>query len=110
MTPQARKKLNTAIFVILATIMNLVLMLLFLITGIVLLAKFGNPDNENANLVWMLVIFASSVGLASFIYSRVLKAFTKKVEVDRYFAPFLGNGKKSSKPVYEEDSSSSMKG
>ncbi len=108
MNEQSKKKRNTAIFVLVATILNIVLMLLFMIIGYILLAKFGNPDNPGAAQVWLIIIFVGSIGLSWFIYSRIVKWYTKKVDVDKKFAPLIGPSNK--KPRKGGDGSSGVKG
>ena len=97
MKPESKQKLNTAIFVLVATIINVFLIILFLIIGFVLLAKFGNPEADSANSIWIMVIFASSLGLSWVIYHYAMKAFTKKVNVDENFAPLLGSKRPSNR-------------
>ena len=55
MKEEGRKKRNTAVFVLLATLLNVVLMIGFMILGFVLLGKFGNPDS-NLNTLWLFLI------------------------------------------------------
>ncbi len=96
MNNDARKKRNTAVFITLATIGNVVLMIIFFILGFTLLGMFGNPDDESGNMVWIMLIFFSSIGLSWFIYSRFVKWYTKKVDADETFAPLFSKRKGSS--------------
>lgn len=96
MNNDARKKRNTAVFITLATIGNVVLMMIFFILGFVLLGRFGNPDDENGNMVWIMLIFFVSIGLSWFIYSRFVKWYTKKVDADETFAPLFSKKRSSS--------------
>lgn len=93
MNNDARKKRNTAVFITLATIGNVVLMIIFFILGFTLLGMFGNPDDESGNMVWIMLIFFSSIGLSWFIYSRFVKWYTKKVDADETFAPIFSRKK-----------------
>ena len=96
MNNDARKKRNTAVFITLATIGNVVLMIIFFILGFTLLGMFGNPDDESGNMVWIMLIFFSSIGLSWLIYSRFVKWYTKKVDADETFAPIFSRKKGSS--------------
>ncbi len=96
MNNDARKKRNTAVFITLATIGNVVLMIIFFILGFTLLGMFGNPDDESGNMVWIMLIFFASIGLSWFIYSRFVKWYTKKVDADETFAPIFSRRKGSS--------------
>lgn len=109
MASDSRKKLNTFLFVVLATIMNLFLMVLFIVIGLVLLAKFGNLDNPDANMVWLMVIFISSIAIATVIYNRVFKIFAKKHDLEKTFAPLLGGGRNRKLYVDDDDLSSGLK-
>ena len=109
MREDSKKKRNTAIFVIVATLINIILMMVFMIVGYVLLARFGNPDNPSAAQIWLVVIFLGSIGLSWFIYSRMVKWYAKRVDVDKKFAPLITPRRKK-RPTYDDDEMSSMKG
>lgn len=102
------KKANTAIFMAVATLINVVLMLVLLLAGFVLLARFGNPDNASANVAWTMVIFVASIGLSWVIYAAIVKAYTKKVDVEGTFAPLFGRRKPRRNP--EDQNNMSVKG
>ncbi len=108
MTEEGKKKRNTAIFLVVATIINVLLMIVFMLTGYVLLAKYGNPDNPNGAQIWLVVIFLGSIGLSWFIYSRMIKWYTKHVDVEKKFAPLITPRRR--KPKRDDDGASNMKG
>ncbi len=108
MNENAKKKRNTAIFVLVATILNVVLMLAFMLIGYILLVRFGNPDNPNGAQIWLIVIFLGSIGLSWLIYSRIIKWYTKRVDVDKKFAPLITPRARKKRPNQDEDPS--MKG
>ncbi|MBR2282140.1 MAG: leader peptide processing enzyme [Spirochaetales bacterium] len=89
MSSEKRKKANTAIFVVVATIINVVLMLVLMLIGYILLARFGNPESTTMNQIWLVVIFLGSIGLSWFVYSRLVKWYMKKVDVEKNFAPLI---------------------
>lgn len=97
MNDEARKKRNTVVFITLATIGNIVLMLILFFVGFMLLGRFGNPEDENGNMTWIMVIFFVSIGLSWFIYSRFVKWYTKRVDADETFAPVFSSKRKPSK-------------
>ena len=88
MKEEGRKKRNTAVFVLLATLLNVVLMIGFMILGFVLLGKFGNPDS-NLNTLWLFLIFAGAVAFSWLIYHSLIKWYMKRVDVEKNFAPLL---------------------
>lgn len=89
MKEESKKKRNTAVFVLIATVLNIVLMLVFMLIGYMLLVRFGNPDNPNGAQIWLIVIFLGSIGLSWLIYSRIVKWYTKRVDVEKNFAPLI---------------------
>ena len=107
MKEESKKKRNTAVFVLIATILNIVLMMVFMLIGYILLAKFGNPDNPNGAQIWLIVIFLGSIGLSWFIYSRMVKWYTKRVDVEKKFAPLITPRRRKPK---DTDESINMKG
>ena len=89
MNENSKKKRNTAIFMLIATVINLVLMTIFMLIGYILLVRFADPDEPEAGQAWLLVIFIGSIMLAWFIYSRMIKWYTKRVDVNEKFAPLI---------------------
>lgn len=104
MTENGKKKRNTALFVLVATLVNILLMILFMVIGFILLGRYGNPEAETANQIWLVVIFIGSIGFSWIIYSRMVKAYAKRVDVDSKFAPLISPRKKG------RGNDSSMKG
>lgn len=88
MKEESRKKRNTAIFILLATLLNVILMIGFMILGFVLLGKFGNPES-NLNTLWLFLIFAGAVAFSWIIYQSLIKWYMKRVDVEKNFAPVL---------------------
>ena len=89
MNENSRKKRNTAIFMVIATVINIVLMTVFMLIGYILLVRFANPDKPEAGQIWLIVIFIGSIILAWFVYSRMIKWYTKRVDVNEKFAPLI---------------------
>ncbi len=89
MNENSKKKRNTALFMLIATVINIVLMTVFMLIGYILLVRFANPDNPQAGQVWLIVIFIGSIILAWFVYSRMVKWYTKRVDVNEKFAPLI---------------------
>ena len=89
MNENSKKKRNTALFMVVATVVNLVLMTIFMLIGYILLVKFADPDKPEAGQIWLIVIFIGSIILAWFIYSRMVKWYTKRVDVNEKFAPLI---------------------
>lgn len=89
MNENSKKKRNTAIFMLIATVINIVLMTVFMLIGYILLVRFANPEKPEAGQIWLIVIFIGSIILAWFVYSRMIKWYTKRVDVNEKFAPLI---------------------
>ena len=63
MNENSKKKRNTALFMLVATIINIVLMTVFMLVGYILLVRFANPDKPEAGQIWLIVIFIGSITL-----------------------------------------------
>ncbi len=81
------KKTNTALFIIGATLVNMVLIFIFLFVFIILAGiLFPNPSPGLAQVLFLL-IFLFAMGASFGIYHLVIKFISKKVDMDRYFHP-----------------------
>ena len=89
MNENSKKKRNTALFMLVATVINIVLMTVFMLIGYILLVRFADPDKPEAGQIWLIVIFIGSIILAWFVYSRIIKWYTKRVDVNEKFAPLI---------------------
>ena len=89
MNENSKKKRNTALFMLVATLVNIVLMTVFMLIGYLLLVLFANPDKPEAGQIWLIAIFIGSIILAWFVYSRMVKWYTKRVDVNEKFAPLI---------------------
>ncbi|MBR4121395.1 MAG: leader peptide processing enzyme [Spirochaetales bacterium] len=89
MNENSKKKRNTAIFMVIATVINIVLMTVFMLIGYILLVRFADPEKPEAGQIWLIVIFIGSIILAWFVYSRMIKWYTKRVDVNEKFAPLI---------------------
>ncbi len=86
------KKLNTVYFLIAATILNLViLVLLALILGVTvgfLYQKLG-VDSQGLSLLAVIIILFGSIAGTFFLYSRIIKWVVKKWNLDNYIEPIF---------------------
>ena len=89
MNENSKKKRNTALFMLVATVINIVLMTVFMLIGYILLVRFADPEKPEAGQIWLIVIFIGSIILAWFVYSRMIKWYTKRVDVNEKFAPLI---------------------
>ena len=82
------KKLNTAIFLVVATAVNIGIMLVVFVALMVVVTLVAR---ENARLLSVLYIVAFFLSIVAtfFLYSLVMKLFQKKVDMEKYFHPIF---------------------
>ena len=80
------KKANTAIFIVIATILNIVLMLALCLLSFVLIARFVDPESSLLPL-WLGLAFIVSIGGSFLLYSMVVKLISKKFNMEEHLAP-----------------------
>ncbi len=80
------KKANTALFIVLATILNIVLMIGLFLLSFLLIAKFVSPESSLLPL-WLGLAFIVSIGGSFLAYSGIVKLINKKVNLDERLAP-----------------------
>lgn len=97
MTNDGKKKRNTVIFMLLATLANIVLMVGFFLIGLVIMNFIVSEDNPTGIMIGYLLVFVFAIGLSWFIYSKFVKWYTKKVNADETFAPLFSSKKRPPK-------------
>jgi hypothetical protein len=84
------KKLNTALFLAGATVLNILIMFVVFLTLLVVFLKFIQPHVSAAATQWAaLLIFVLALGLSLVIYQGIMKIFTGKVDMEKYFEPIF---------------------
>lgn len=88
------KKVNTVLFILGATAVNIITMLFILLLGIYLIGElFSETAQESVGSVLFSVLFILlffiSIGGSFFIYNRVIKFISKKIDMDKYFHPIF---------------------
>ena len=88
------KKTNTVLFILGATVFNLITMaILFIVPLIILILLFGESLGSYFGIVSILLFFAALVG-SFFVYGFVMKKLTVKINMDKYFEPIFKKKKK----------------
>ena len=86
------KKLNTVYFLLGATVLNLlILVLLAVVLGIsvgFIYQKLG-VDSQGLSLLAVLIILFGSIAGTFFLYSRIIKWVVKKWNLDNYIEPIF---------------------
>ncbi|MFP4113497.1 MAG: hypothetical protein ACOCZB_06330 [Spirochaetota bacterium] len=85
------KKANTILFMIAATVVNVVLMILILV-GLMVLYAWVAPGGfaSQVGQIAGIVIFLAAIGLTYFIYHRLIRWISSKWNLEEYFAPIFG--------------------
>lgn len=84
------KKANTALFIVGATIANILLMIILIIIGFVIVQALlpANPNSQLASILF-LVVFLLSIAGSFFIYHKVIQFISKRVDMEKYFHPIF---------------------
>ena len=84
------KKVNTVLFVLGATVFNLLLMFVLIVLFLVLISVvFRGSLNPTVLSILMIFVFVGSIVASFFIYSRVVKWLSRKIDMDKYFMPLF---------------------
>lgn len=91
------KKINTVIFLIGATILNLILLIVCMAILIGLFNLVYNSLGEiSTALSWLaiIVILFGSIAATFFLYTKIIKWIIAKWKLDRYIEPLFRHGKR----------------
>jgi len=92
------KKVNTLLFILCATLFNIIIALVSFITLTLLYLKFFMMRLPEASRSWgFTAIFLVSIGISFLVYRVVLKHLINKVEIEKYFDPLFV--RKHKKPI-----------
>jgi hypothetical protein len=84
------KKVNTVLFLLGATVFNLLIMFVLIVIFLVLIsAIFRDSLNPNVLSILMIVVFIGSIAASFFIYGRLVKWLSRKIEMEKYFLPLF---------------------
>ena len=89
------KKANTVLFMLGATVVNIVLMVAIFVLLFWLYGRFIAPSvSPQATSYVMIVLFVGSIALTYFIYYRIAKWISKRWDLDEYFDPIFKQKRK----------------
>ena len=89
------KRVNTVLFVIGASVVNVIIMLILFLGLFVVFARFLAPSlSPGANQLIMVLIFVISIGATYFIYHRLVRWISTKIDMEKYFDPIFGRKKR----------------
>ena len=84
------KKVNTLLFILGATLFNIIITVLCFVVLMVLYVKFLMPLLPEGNAWVFPIIFIAAIAAAFFLYRLLLKLLLKKIQVEKYFDPIFG--------------------
>ncbi len=76
---------------LLATLLNLVLLIVFFILGFVILNLVisAMPENVAVVQIGVVLVFVFAIGLSFFVYSRIVSLLTKKFNLEEKLDPLF---------------------
>jgi hypothetical protein len=84
------KKTNTLLFILGATLFNVVITVVCFLVLLLVFVKFLAAVLPEAVAVWALpVLFIGSIALSFVLYRVALKQLMKRIDVDKYFDPLF---------------------
>jgi hypothetical protein len=86
------KKVNTVLFILGATLFNVIIAVISFIILLLLYAKFLLPLIPQAGYSWAFsLIFIGAIAISILVYRAMLKFFMNKINVEQYFDPLFVN-------------------
>lgn len=84
------KKINSVLFFIVATAVNILTMAFILFVGMYLVgALLPESAKESMGRFLFVVIFLIAVAGSFFIYNRLIKFISKRIDMGKYFPPIF---------------------
>ena len=89
------KKLNTALFIIGASILNVILMIVLMTIGLAMISLVI-PKNISPTVAsgLFILVFLLSVAGSFFAYHKSIRFLSKKVNMEKYFHPIFSSRKR----------------
>ena len=89
------KKLNTALFIIGASILNVLLMVILMTLGLAVISLIA-PTNISPTIasVLFILVFLLAVAGSFFAYHKGIKLLATKINMDKYFHPIFNSRKR----------------
>jgi membrane protein implicated in regulation of membrane protease activity len=86
------KKANTILFILGATVFNILITVLSFVLLLMLYARFIVQLLPEQARAWSFpLIFIAAMAVAFLVYRQLLRILLKKVDVEKYFDPIFGN-------------------
>jgi hypothetical protein len=84
------KKVNTALFILGATVFNLIVMALLILLGLFLISLLPlQQASAGLSTVLMILVFFGSIVVSFLLYHKLVKYLSTKIDMDKYFHPIF---------------------
>jgi membrane protein YdbS with pleckstrin-like domain len=84
------KRVNTVLFILAATVANILVMMVIFLLLFVLFGRFLAPQiPPNIGVYVLMVLFVLSIVATYFIYHRAVRWLSSKYELEKYFGPIF---------------------
>lgn len=85
------KKTNTVVFILVATLFNVLVTILSFFVLLIFYSKFLYPLMPESILPWMMpVLFVASIVISYLVYKKVMMILMKRMNIEEYFDPLFG--------------------
>lgn len=88
------KKVNTVLFIIGATLLNVLVIFIIYLSSIYIFAQVYNEGMANYVEIINMVFFIGSIIISFIFYRFILKFLSKKIDMNKYFEPILSRKRK----------------
>lgn len=93
------KKLNTILFILCATIFNIIVAVISFFVFFLLYAKFIMPIIAESGYQWGLtLVLIAAIAVSIGVYRIVLRFLLDKIEIEKYFDPLFVSKYRKPKP------------
>ncbi|MDY0303409.1 MAG: leader peptide processing enzyme [Sphaerochaeta sp.] len=82
------KRTNTVLFMLAATVANILLMMIIFIICFILLTRFVDPESSLVPL-YLGLTFLVSIGGSFFLYSKIIKLLNTKFDLESKLGPLF---------------------
>ncbi|MFA5448610.1 MAG: leader peptide processing enzyme [Sphaerochaeta sp.] len=87
------KRTNTILFMLGATVVNILLMMIIFVICLIIITRFADPESALVPL-YLGLTFLVSIGGSFFLYSKIIKALNKKFNLEDKMGPLFPKKRK----------------
>ena len=88
------KKLNTVLFILAATTVNILIMIIIIVLGLMGIARLPENTQESMGQILFILLFLVAIGGSFFAYHKLIGYLSKKIDMEKYFHPIFRPRKK----------------